>query len=142
MQSLRLFDLGHLISFCTVQLWTFCAARSLVTLCLSTTSGPCSEELHGFLGYVVFHHTTIPRKGSGNNNSKGHYQRHCTCGLKERVVYRFLVAQLGEPNKVWVQSDLDKLNSMLEKNNNPFQFLCQALNVDPNNPAALDIVDK
>ena len=29
-----------LISFCTVQLRTLCAAHSLVTLCLSTTSGP------------------------------------------------------------------------------------------------------
>ena len=43
--------------------------------------------------------------------------------------------------KVWVQSDLDKLNSMLEKSNNPFNFLCQALKVDPNNPSAVDIVD-
>ena len=30
-----------LISFCTVQLQTHCAARFLATLCLSTTSGPC-----------------------------------------------------------------------------------------------------
>ena len=35
-----------LISFCTVQLRTFCAAQSLVTLCLSTTSAP--GELPGF----------------------------------------------------------------------------------------------
>ena len=34
-----------LISVCNVQLRTLCAARSLVTLCLSTTFGPSSEEL-------------------------------------------------------------------------------------------------
>ena len=32
-------SLSPLISFCTVQLRTLCAARSLATLCLSTTSG-------------------------------------------------------------------------------------------------------
>ena len=35
-----------LISFCTVQLWTLCAAHSLVTICLSTTVFPklCAVE--------------------------------------------------------------------------------------------------
>ena len=33
-----------LISLCTVQLWTLCAAHSLATLCLSTTSGPDPGE--------------------------------------------------------------------------------------------------
>ena len=37
-----------LISFCTVQLRTLCAAHSLATLCLSTTSGPDPGELPGF----------------------------------------------------------------------------------------------
>ena len=36
-----------LISFCTIQLPTFCAARSLPNLCLSTTSGPGPRELLG-----------------------------------------------------------------------------------------------
>ena len=35
------------ISFCTVQLRTFCAARSLAILCLFTTSGPDHEKLPG-----------------------------------------------------------------------------------------------
>ena len=37
-----------LISFCTVQLRTFCVARSLAIFCLSTTSGPGPGELSGF----------------------------------------------------------------------------------------------
>ena len=55
-----------LISFCTVQLRTLCAAHSLVTLCLCTTSGPDPGELPGFWGSMVFRHAPIPRKGSGN----------------------------------------------------------------------------
>ena len=34
-----------LISFCTVQLWTHCAAHSLATFCLFTTTGPDPGEL-------------------------------------------------------------------------------------------------
>ena len=37
-----------LISFCTAQLRTLCAAHFLVTLCLSTTSGPDPGELPGY----------------------------------------------------------------------------------------------
>ena len=37
-----------LISFCTVQLQTFCVARSLAIFCLFTTSGPGPGELPGF----------------------------------------------------------------------------------------------
>ena len=58
-----------LISFCTVQLRTLYAARSLATLCLSTTSGPDLGELPGFRGSMVFRHVIIPWKGSGNNNN-------------------------------------------------------------------------
>ena len=54
-----------LISFCTVQLRTLCAAYSLATLCLSTASGPDPGELPGFWGSMVFHHAPISRKGSG-----------------------------------------------------------------------------
>ena len=54
-----------LISFCTVQLRTLCAAHSLVTLCLSMTSGRDPGELPGFWGSMVFRHAPIPRKGSG-----------------------------------------------------------------------------
>ena len=61
-----------LILFCTVQLRTLCAAHSLATLCLSTTSGPGPGELPGFWRSMVFRHAPIPRKGSGNQQ-----QQHC-----------------------------------------------------------------
>ena len=50
------------ISFCTVQLLTFC---SFATLCLFTASGPGPGELPSFWGSMVFRHAPIPRKGSG-----------------------------------------------------------------------------
>ena len=59
-----------LISFCTVQLRTLCAAHSLVTLCLFTTSGPDPGELLGFWGSMVFRHAPIPRKGSGKQQQQ------------------------------------------------------------------------
>ena len=61
-----------LISFCTVQLRTVCAARSLVTLCLFATSGPDPGELPGFWGSMVFRHAPIPRKGWGNQQQQQH----------------------------------------------------------------------
>ena len=57
-----------LISFCTVQLRTLCAARSLAIFCLSKTSGPRNGELPGFWSSMVFRYASIPRKGSNNNN--------------------------------------------------------------------------
>ena len=60
-----------LISFCTVQLRTLCAAHSLATLCLFMTSGPEPGELPGFWGSMVFRHAPIPRKGSGNQQQQG-----------------------------------------------------------------------
>ena len=59
-----------LISFCTVQLRTLCAAHSLATLCLCMTSGPDPGELPGFWGSMVFCHAPIPRKGSGNQQQQ------------------------------------------------------------------------
>ena len=59
-----------LISFCTVQLRTPCAAHSLATLYLYTTSGPDPGELPGFWGSMVFRHAPIPRKGSGNQQQQ------------------------------------------------------------------------
>ena len=53
-----------LISFCTVQLRTVCAAHSLATLWLFTTSGPDPGELPGSWGSMVFRHAPILRKGS------------------------------------------------------------------------------
>ena len=58
-----------LISFCTVQLRILCSTRSLATLSLRKTSGLSPGELPGFWGSMVFHHTPIPRKRLGNNNS-------------------------------------------------------------------------
>ena len=59
-----------LISFCTVQLRTLCAAHSLATLCLSMTSGPDPGELPGFWGSMVFCHAPIPWKRSGNQQQQ------------------------------------------------------------------------
>ena len=53
-----------LISFCTVQLRTLCAAHSLATLCPSTIFGSVPGEFPGFWGSIVFRHSPIPRKGS------------------------------------------------------------------------------
>ena len=59
-----------LISFCTVQLRTRCVAHSLATLCLFTSSGPDPGKLPGFWGSMVFRHTPIPRKRSGNQQQQ------------------------------------------------------------------------
>ena len=48
-----------LISFCTVQLRTLCAAHSLATLSISTTSGPDPGELLVFWGSMVFRHARM-----------------------------------------------------------------------------------
>ena len=69
-----------LISFCTVQLRTLCAAHSLPTLCLSMTSGPDPGKLPGFWGSMVSRHAPIPGKGSGSQQ----YQ-HITDGFIQAV---------------------------------------------------------
>lgn len=53
-----------------------------------------------------------------------------------------IIFQLGETIQVWFQSELDKVNSILEKNANPFSFLCQALNLKASDPKANEAVDK
>ena len=58
-----------LISFCTVQLRTLCAAHSLATLCLFTTSGPDPGELPGLWGSMVFRHAPSFGRGRVNNNN-------------------------------------------------------------------------
>ena len=58
------------ISFCSAQLRTLCAAHSLATLYLFTTSGPDPGELLGFWGSMVFRHAPIPRKGSGKQQQQ------------------------------------------------------------------------
>ena len=67
-----------LISFCTVQLWTLCAAHSLATLYLCTTSGPDPGELPGFWGSTVFRHAPIPRKGPGKQQQHQIFRDVCS----------------------------------------------------------------
>ena len=57
-------DTSYLILHCPLR--TFCAAHSLATLCLSTTSALNPGELPGFWDSMVFRHAPIPRKGSGD----------------------------------------------------------------------------
>ena len=63
-----------LISFCTVQLRTLCAAHSLAILCLYTTSGPDPGELPGF--WAPWSSAMPPSLGRGrvtnNNNNNNH----------------------------------------------------------------------
>ena len=63
-----------LISFCTVQLWTLCAAHSLATLYFFTTSGPVPGDLLGFRGSMVFRHAPIPWKGLGKQQQRNQRQ--------------------------------------------------------------------
>ena len=65
------------ISFCTVQLRTFCAAHSLATLCLSTTCGIDPGEFPGFWGSMVFRHAPCTRKGLGNQQQQQQQHRCC-----------------------------------------------------------------
>ena len=62
-----------LISFCTVQLRTFCTACSLATLCLFTTSGQGLGKLPGFWGSMVI--AMPPSLGRGRVTTT------TTCGL-------------------------------------------------------------
>ena len=63
-----------LISFFIVQLRTVCAAHSLATLYLFTTSGPDPGKLPGFWGSMVFRHASIPRKGSSKQKQQQQQQ--------------------------------------------------------------------
>ena len=61
------------ISFCAVQPRTLCAAHSLATLCLYTTSGPGPGELPGFWGSLVFRHAPSLGRGRVNSNNNGRW---------------------------------------------------------------------
>ena len=70
-------DTSRLILHCPA---TDSLSRSLfATFCLSTTSGSGPRVLPGFLGSMVFRHTPIPRKGSGNNNNNRWSFRFLCC---------------------------------------------------------------
>ena len=55
---------------CTAQVRTLCAAHSLATLCLFTTSGPDPGELPSFWGCMVFCHAPISWKESGKQQQQ------------------------------------------------------------------------
>ena len=74
-----------LISFCTVQLRTLCAAHSLAILCLSKASGPDPGELPGFWGSMVFRHAPIPRKGLGKQQQQTAWFSGRRCVLLDGV---------------------------------------------------------
>ena len=59
-----------LISFCTVQLRTVCAAHSLATVYLSTTTGPDRGELPASGAPSSSAMPPIPRKGSGKQQQQ------------------------------------------------------------------------
>lgn len=40
-----------------------------------------------------------------------------------------LFYQIGDEMKIWYQSDLDRVYSVLESQTNPIQFLCQAMKI-------------
>ena len=61
---------GHLSSHSALSSYGLCAAHSLATFCLFTTSGPEPGELPGFWASMVFRHAPIPRKGSVNQQQK------------------------------------------------------------------------
>ena len=90
-----------LISFCTVQLRTLCAAHSLATLCLFTTSGPDPGELPGFWGSMVFRHAPIPRKGSGNQQQQHVNSRQLqqpTSSSNIQVILTELLHNIDDPS--------------------------------------------
>ena len=60
-------DTSRLILLCPAT--DFLSRLLLASFYLSPTSGPGPGELPGFWGSMVFHHASIPRKGSGNNNT-------------------------------------------------------------------------
>ena len=103
-----------LISFCTVQLLTICAAHSLATLCLCTTSGPDPGELLGFWGSMVFRHAPIPRKGPGNQQQQ-HKEALIDLGSfqqKEGLQDVCLGVNLGEAHQVEILNVLGKYSGV------------------------------
>ena len=69
MQRLRILVPEHLSSHSALSSYGLCAARSLATVCLFTTSDPGPGKLPDIWGSMVFRHAPIPRKGLGNNKN-------------------------------------------------------------------------
>ena len=66
-----------------------CAARSLVTLCLSTTFGQGPRKLPGIWDFMVFRHAPITQKGSGSHNKpiKGSHKQIGGQEMQDFMVY-------------------------------------------------------
>ena len=88
-----------LISFCIVQLRTLCAAHSLATLCLCTTSGPDPGELPGFWDSMVFRHAPNPRKGSGKQQQEVCQLQSC-CSIYDITVPVHVLKARNQPRSV------------------------------------------
>ena len=67
---------GHPSSHSALSSYGLFAPLTLRRLCLSTTSGPGPRELPGSWGSMVFRHTPIPRKGSGNQQNQQQQQQN------------------------------------------------------------------
>ena len=92
MQRLRTLVPGHLSSHSALSSYGLCAARSLATVCLSTTFSPDPGELPSFWGSMVFRHAPIPRKGSGKININNSINQSGTliAKLKEMICEKSL----------------------------------------------------
>ena len=95
MQSIE----SRLISFCPVQLRSFCASCFVVIPFLYTASGRGLQELPGFLGSMVFGQAPIPRKGSENDNISSKTIE----GIWSFCVQLLDEAQLNNPQQIFVQ---------------------------------------
>ena len=72
-------DTSHLILHCPAT--DSLCPHSLATLCSSTTCDPEPEELLGFWGSMVFHHASIPQKGSSNNSNNNNLMKIAWLGV-------------------------------------------------------------
>ena len=114
--------------FCTVQLWTLCAARSLATLCLSTISGPGSGKFLSFWDFMVFRHAPIPWKVSGrNNNNINNRKRHqrfsqyfsvCFCNDIHSLFKEIGIEHDPRKWRLFIDCSFNSLKSVLLHNGN------------------------
>ena len=68
---------ARVMSFCAVQLWTLCAARSSLIPCLYDLWFRPWKVSRFLRGSMVFCHAQIPRKGSGNSNNNCNNSKNC-----------------------------------------------------------------
>ena len=77
MQRLWTLVPGHLSSHSALSSYGLCAAHSLATLCLCTTSGPDPGELPGFWGSMVFRHAPKSLGRGRVNNNNNNFNSRC-----------------------------------------------------------------